>query len=373
MMEFITTLLSPFNLLFFIIIAGFALGKIRIGKVSLGIAGILFAAILVGFLMNLLETQANIEIIANTQGTMKTFSRLGTSLFVAVIGLQTGFSIKNNSKTSLTAFFIGAVMSIAGVMITLLISPLDKAINYSSLLGILCGALTSTPGLSSVGELIASGNEDAILGYGCSYLLGAVLVVFFAQLFSKNTKIKEANKSKNTSTQSKIYPEMILISTSALLGGILGSLRIPLLNISLGNTASTLFIGLILGCIVQKMFISVSISPTVLNSFRNLGLALFFTGTGFSTGVQSVNFNIKYVLYGALITLGAILIGWLLCKLFSAKYSLYNGFIIAGGMTSSPAYGSLSSQSNESAINHFSFSYFGGLLSLIICIQIICR
>lgn len=373
MMEFITTLLSPFNLLFFIIIAGFALGKIRIGKVSLGIAGILFAAIFVGFLINLLEAQANVETIANTQSTMKTFSRLGTSLFVAVIGLQTGFSIKNNSKTSLTAFFIGAVMSIAGVTITLLISSLDKAISYSSLLGILCGALTSTPGLSSVGELMASGNEDAVLGYGCSYLLGVVLVVFFAQLFSRNSPNKEDVKPRTTASPSKIYPEIILISISALLGGILGSLRIPLLNISLGNTASTLFVGLILGFIVQKMFLSLSISQPILNVFRNLGLAFFFTGTGFSTGIQSVNFNIKYILYGALITLSSILIGWLLCKIFSSKSTLCNGFIIAGGMTSSPAYGSLSSQSSESATNNFSFSYFGGLLSLIICLQIICR
>ena len=76
-------------------------------------------------------------------------------------------------------------MSISGVMAMLLISVIDKAINYSSLLGILCGALTSTPGLSSVCELIGSENEIAVLGYSCSYLLGVILVVFFTQLFAE--------------------------------------------------------------------------------------------------------------------------------------------------------------------------------------------
>lgn len=373
MMEIMTTGLSPFNILFFIIIAGFAIGKIRIGKVSLGIAGILFVAIFVGFLMKLLEVQADVELITNAQSTMKSFSRLGTSLFVAVIGLQTGFAIKNNSKSSLLAFLIGVIMSISGVMLTLLISTIDEAISYSSLLGILCGALTNTPGLSSVGELMTSGSEDAVLGYGCSYLLGVVLVVFFVQLFARNTKKKEDNNPRNTAPQSKIYPEIILISTTALLGGLLGSLRIPCLNISIGNTASTLLIGIILGYAVNKKFTSVSVSQMVLNSFKNLGLALFFTGTGFFTGVQSVNFNIRFVFYGTLITLTAIFCGWLLCKLFSAKYTLHSGFIIAGGMTSSPAFGSLASQSSELAINNFSFSYFGGLLSLIFSLQIICR
>ena len=373
MMEFITNLLSPFTLLFFIIIVGFAIGKIRIGKVSLGIAGILFVAIFLGFLINLLEAKIDVELITNIQSTMKIFSRLGTSLFVAVIGLQTGFSIKTKSKSSLLAFLIGAIMSISGVIITLLIFTIDKAISYSSLLGILCGALTSTPGLSSVGELIVSGNEDAVLGYGGSYLLGVVLVVFFTQLFARSPKKKEDNEPQNTASKSKIHPEIILISISALLGGILGSLQIPFLNISLGNTASTLFIGFIIGYIVQKLFISISISPVVLTSLRNLGLAFFFTGTGFFTGTQSLAFNTKSVLYGSLITLTSIFVGWLLCKLFSVKCTICNGFVIAGGMTSSPAYGSLSSQSSELAVNNFSFSYFGGLLSLIISLQIICR
>ena len=156
-MSFLAEFLSPFNLLFFIIIAGFAIGEIRIRRISLGIAGILFVAILAGFLIN--RPEEYVEILIGTQSTMKIFSKLGTSLFVSVIGLQTGSSVKNDSKESLMAFMIGSVMSISGVMFIQLLSALDKAISYPTLLGVLCGALTSTPGLSSVCELIGGGLE----------------------------------------------------------------------------------------------------------------------------------------------------------------------------------------------------------------------
>ena len=97
-MSYLTILLSPLNLLFFMIVAGLAIGRIRIKSISVGIAGILFAAIFVGFLMNKLIPNRSYEIIANAQSTLKTFSKLGTALFVSVIGLQTGFSIKKHSK-----------------------------------------------------------------------------------------------------------------------------------------------------------------------------------------------------------------------------------------------------------------------------------
>ena len=227
-MSFLTILLSPFNLLFFIIITGFAIGKVRIKHISLGIAGILFVAILVGILISKFIPETYADSVTSTQSTMKEFSKLGTSLFVSVIGLQTGFSIKNKSKGSLIAFLTGALMSISGVMIMLLISVLDKAINDSSLLGILCGALTSTPGLSSVCELIGTGSEEAVWGYGCSYLLGVIFIVVFAQLFTPTTTDGETEKAKTSNIVSKIYPELILISVTALFGGILGNIYIPL-------------------------------------------------------------------------------------------------------------------------------------------------
>ena len=370
-MSCLTILLFPLNLLFFVIVAGLAIGRIRIKGISVGIAGILFAAIFVGFLTNNLIPNESPEIIANAQSTLKTFSKLGTALFVSVIGLQTGFSIKNHSKNSVLAFIIGSIMSLSGVAVMLLLSILDKSINYASLLGILCGALTSTPGLSSVCELISSGSENVVMGYGCSYLFGVILVVFFAQLFAKRCTDNSKSVSQQQEIKSKIYPEFILISLTALLGNILGSIKIS--TLSFGTTACTLMVGLIVGYGFIKVSKKSIVSNQCLNVFRNLGLALFFVGTGFSTGTQYIAFDIRSILYGMLITLSAIVCGWGLCKLVEGKYPLHQGFIIAGGMTSSPAYGVLSSITTKSSVNCFSFSYFGALISLIVAIQFICN
>lgn len=371
-MSFLTILFSPFNLLFFIIIAGFAIGKIRIYRISVGIAGILFVSILAGALMKNIIPEAHTDIISNVQNTMKIFSTLGTSLFVSVIGLQTGFSINSNSKGSLISFLTGGVMSFSGVVAMRIIAALDTTISYPTLLGVLCGALTSTPGLSSVCELIDN-SEEAVWGYGCSYLLGVVFAVLFTQLFkSQNTCMKNQLSYKSTGA-GKIYPGLILISLTSLFGNIFGSVYIPILNVSMGNTACILLIGLILGWITQKRFSSVQVSSQALNSFKNLGLALFFVGTGYSTGIQSVIFNVKTVIYGAVITLTAILCGLFLSEIVFSRYKPDTGCVIAGGMTSSPAYGSISSRADEASVKHFSFAYFGSLVTLVIAIQIIGR
>ncbi len=370
-MSCLTMLLSPLNLLFFIIIVGLSIGRIRIKGISVGIAGILFAAIFVGFIMSKLIPYENSEIIVNAQSTLKIFSKLGTALFVSVIGLQTGFSIKNHSKESVLAFVIGALMSLSGVATMLLISLLDKSLSYATLLGILCGALTSTPGLSSVCEMVGNDSESVVLGYGCSYLFGVILVVLFVQFFTKKHTNNKVQSAPQPDKKSRITPELILICLTALCGNILGNIKIS--TLTFGTTACTLMVGLIVGYGFKKTFKKNFISSQCLNAFRNLGLALFFVGTGFSTGTQDVAFDIRSILYGILITLSAIACGWALCKIVERKHPLHQGFVIAGGMTSSPAYGALSNDKTKSSINCFSFAYCGALMLLVIILQIITR
>lgn len=246
----------------------------------------------------------------------------------------------------------------------LVISWLDPSISRSLLLGTLCGALTSTPGLSSVCEWMGSGGDDAVLGYGSSYLLGVILVVFVVQVFPSQGEENNFQIDVQPNVKSKIYPELILICLVALLGDVLGSIRIASLTLSFGTTAGTLIAGLPIGYIFFKTSKAYLISVQCLNIFKTLGLALFFAGTGFSTGLQAIRFDVKTILYGVLITFAAIACGWILCKFIGRKYPLHTGFIIAGGMTSSPAYSTLSNLATELSINCFSFSYFGALFSL---------
>ena len=372
-MTFLTTINFPINLLFIIISLGFLLGKIKIKNISIGIAGVLFVAIIIGLFISRTGSDTYLEAVINTKNTMKIFTKLGSSLFISVIGIQTGFSIKKHSQNAFIAFIIGGIMSISGIMLTLLISTLDKNISYPSLLGVLCGSLTSTPGLSSVCEALSNNSSEVVLGYSFSYLFGVIFTVLFTQILS-HTSTKSPNFSLSFSKDSnsnKIYPELIFIAIVSLLGNILGSITIPYINISLGNTAGTLLIGFILGYIIQKKISGLYFSSNVLNTLKTFGLTLFFAGTGFDAGYQTINFSIKPITYGIIITLCVIFSGIFLCKVIFRRYHLYSEFIIAGGITSSPAYGALNSQLNPEGTNLFSFAYFGALLFLIICIQII--
>lgn len=371
-MPLLTACLSPVPLLFLIIVIGFAVGRIRIGHVSLGIAGVLFIGILAGVGIRYLTSGACSDIIESGQSTMKMFSRLGTALFVSVIGFETGLSVRSNAKGSLTAFVIGAVMSLSGALLMRLIAAWDPSVSYHSLLGILCGALTSTPGLSTVCELIGEGGEEAVWGYGCSYLPGVILTVLFAQRFLRARRGSGTRTAEGTAARG-LCSELMLVSVAAAVGSLLGSIGIPVLHISLGGTAGSLSVGLLLGALARGRSAALRPHSPVLHTLRTLGLALFFAGAGVTTGVGMTGFDPKSVLYGALITLTAVFCGFLLCRAASPLCDLPTGFIVAGGMTSSPAYGVLTPVASEASVCHFSFAYFGALLSLTVALQVLVR
>jgi predicted RNA-binding protein with PIN domain len=131
-----------------------------------------------------------------------------------VIGLQTGFSIKNHSKNSVLAFVIGSFMSLSGVAVMLLLSLIDKSINYTFLLGILCGALTSTPGLSNVCERMGNGSENAVMEreaykppekvvYTGSYEDDKELMAIFERTYGKIKERKAPEKVENKAKTEK--------------------------------------------------------------------------------------------------------------------------------------------------------------------------
>lgn len=366
-------LLSPFSLLFFIMILGFAIGRIHIYKFSIGIAGVLFVAIITGAVITRSLPAAQEQMFTDTQNTMKIFSKIGSSLFVSVIGLQTGISLKGNSKGALRSFLIGIFMSAAGVVTMKIISFFDATVNISSLLGALCGALTSTPALSSVCELSGNNGNDVVFGYGVAYLFGVCLTVLFSQMLTPKQPCKKEKTAQLSAVTNRSCHELILISIVALVGNIIGDLHMPILGVSLGGTAATLVMGLLIGLLTKYIFVKIQLSKQSLEDFKKMGLSMFFVGTGYSTGVQAVSFDMRLIIYGVVITLSAIIIGIVLCRLLLYDKRGTSAFVIAGGMTSSPAYGAISENKSEISTSYFSFSYFGALIALIIFVQIIAR
>ena len=125
-------------------------------------------------------------------------------------------------------------------------------------------------------------------------------------------------------------------------GLILGSLKIPGINFSLGSSGGTLIMGLIVGHFGHLGKIDLSEDKHTLNFFRELGLMLFLIGAGVPGGVNFVRYvRASYFIYGAIMTLVPMILGFILGK-YVFKLSIFNNLgSLTGGMTSTPALGTL--------------------------------
>ena len=159
-------------LLYSIVISlGVLLGRVKIFGVSLGVTFILF----VGILMGHFGFNGNLEIINFVQD-------FGLILFVFCIGLQVGPSFFSSFKKGGISMNIMSVVTILlniMVMVVLWLCLFDKE-DLPMMVGVLCGAVTNTPGLGAANEALSqvgySGAQIAN-GYACAYPLGVVGII----------------------------------------------------------------------------------------------------------------------------------------------------------------------------------------------------
>src|SRR5574344_268193 len=129
-------------LLYSIVIAiGIYLGKIKIFGISLGVTFVLFAGILAGHF----GFTGNLKILSFIQD-------FGLILFVYCIGLQVGpsfFSSFKKGGISMNVIALGVIflnVVVALVLYYTLFNTNDPK-NLPMVVGVLCGAITNTPGL----------------------------------------------------------------------------------------------------------------------------------------------------------------------------------------------------------------------------------
>ena len=159
-------------LLYSIVISlGVLLGRVKIFGVSLGVTFILF----VGILMGHFGFNGNLQIINFVQD-------FGLILFVFCIGLQVGPSFFSSFKKGGISMNIMSVVTILlniMVMVVLWLCLFDKK-DLPMMVGVLCGAVTNTPGLGAANEALSqvgySGAQIAN-GYACAYPLGVVGII----------------------------------------------------------------------------------------------------------------------------------------------------------------------------------------------------
>lgn len=398
---------------FFIAAVGYALGRITIKGVSLGTAGVFLIALLVGYLFTI-NGLADIPILGNfyisgdsvdTVKYYKMIESVGLVLFVTGVGFIAGPSFFRNLKKNAKSYVLLGVLIVGSGAALCALFSMIPGIGSPFGTGILSGALTSTPGFSAAKSAVADGSVGLVsLGHAVAYPFGVVGVVLFVQLIPKVLKANMADeraKLQKTAeeAEAKVVSEKKRLSLdefglgafglAIVLGILLGSITIPLSSagfsgakFSLGNTGGPLIMALILGHFGRIGKLSLRVPDSTLKVFREFGLMLFLIGAGVEGGVELVSqiqaseYGAMLLLYGFLggvvMTIVPMFIGFLFAKKV-LKISLLNNLgSITGGMTSTPALGTLIGVSGtDDVASAYAATYPVALVLVVLASQLI--
>ncbi len=200
--------------LFLIIAIGFIIGRIKIFGLSLDVSAIIFVALIFGHYGVIIPDD---------------FQYLGLVLFIFTIGIQAGpgfFESFKKEGRKLAAFATILIVLAAVIMLAIIfLFKIDKNIA----IGLLAGALTSTPGLAAAIDI--TGSPLASIGYGVAYPVGVIGVILFIRFMPKmlETSVKKAEEEY----QSKIddqFPEItsrnFIVENESVFNKSIGELRI---------------------------------------------------------------------------------------------------------------------------------------------------
>lgn len=380
-MNFLQTLGQIFKsdimIVFSIAVLGYLLGSVHIKGLSLGTSGVLLVALVFGH-FNLLVP--------------KVLQDVGLISFVTAVGFIAGPGFfRNFKKKAISYVLLGIAIILAGSatcvgVIKLAGIPTDLSV------GMMSGALTSTPGLAAAIE--STGSDMASVGYGIAYPFGVVGVVLFVQLIPKILKIdieKERERlaavaaqkveTVETKKQYRSLDEfgLLAFALAAVLGVLLGKITIPLpggAQFSLGTSGGPLLAGLVMGHFAHVGPVAIDVPKKTLDVVREVGLALFLMGAGTNAGQGFIEilsqYGVALFLLGAVMTILPMVVGYILAvKVFKIDVISSLGSI-CGGMTSTPALGTLMAVTRTEAVAiSYAATYPLALIMVVLCCQFI--
>lgn len=176
---------SSYFALFLIVALGFIVGRINFKGISLDVSAVIFIALLFGHFGVIIP---------------KELGNFGLVLFIFTIGIQAGpgffdsFRSKGKTLILITLLIVGSA-SVTGVLFKYLLG-----IDTPDIVGLIAGALTSTPGLAAA--IDATGSSSASIAYGIAYPFGVIGVILFVKLLPKILGIDlQAKKKAGKSAQ----------------------------------------------------------------------------------------------------------------------------------------------------------------------------
>lgn len=153
-----------------VIFIGILMGKIKVAGISLGITWILFVGIIF--------SHFNMKMDAHALHFLKEF---GLILFVYSVGLQVGPGFFSSfKKGGMTLNMLAVLIIFLGVLTTFIIYKIT-GLPITTMVGILSGAVTNTPGLGAAQQAFfdVTGKEgtDIAMGYAVAYPLGVIGII----------------------------------------------------------------------------------------------------------------------------------------------------------------------------------------------------
>lgn len=368
----VNNITASLMILFAVIIVGDTIGKVEFCGIKFDKAAILFVGVVAGLVLSLAVGEDELLYLEQLNLNMKLVSSMGTSFFVSAIGIECGYLLNNHfNLKNIKYIFCGVFMSACGFVITTLIALINKDADISLLYGVMCGVLTTTPGLSSLCEINGISSEVATVGYGIAYILGiATIMIFIQSIIRKRTSEKiDSHKSKNIDNRNCEKGLLVVIAV-ALLGKMIGNIEISKFHISIGESCGMLIVGLIIGFILQKN--KTKSCEASFNMMRNLGLMLFLA----ASGISSVLLNIKsidytYIIWGFMIVLPTLIIGYIITKFVFKEEKTDVATVISGGVTSTPSMGMLMHRYNNIDTYKYSLTYIGALLTMMFLMKLV--
>jgi putative transport protein len=170
---------------------------------------------------------------------------------------------------------------------------------------------------------------------------------------------------------------LLAFAVAAILGVLIGKVQIPLPGgavFSLGTSGGPLLTGLVMGHFAHVGPVAIDVPKKTLNVVREVGLALFLMGAGTDAGKGFIailqQYGVALFLLGAVMTILPMIVGYILAvKVFKIDVLSSLGSI-CGGMTSTPALGTLMQVTKTEAVAvAYAATYPLALIMVVLCCQ----
>ncbi len=163
---------SSYFSLFLIIALGFMLGRIRIKGLSLDVSAVIFIALLFGHFGVIIP---------------KEIGNFGLVLFIFTIGIQAGPGFFDSFRSKGKMLILITLLIIISACVTAIGLKYAFNIDTPSIVGLIAGALTSTPGLAVA--IDSTHSPLASISYGIAYPFGVIGVILFVKLLPKVLRV----------------------------------------------------------------------------------------------------------------------------------------------------------------------------------------